>query len=208
MGVDGGLDGGQRTESGGRRHRISTLEVPGSLARAITALPLVVRMWRSIAVLLTLLAQAACCTVLATGTQRVVVESRPSGASVVLDGAVVGTTPCEVEVSRQSRTIELRLAGYRSQLVELSLAHSKWALGNLLTLGVGMVVDDALGSDRVICTEPVIVSLRPGAGSAAWVWTCSCRGRQVRKHPAPQEPEGVLGVAAWVAYLATAAFGR
>lgn len=179
-----------------------------AIVTAITASPLVVRMWRSIVALPALLVQAACCTVLATGSQRVFVASRPSGASVVRDGAVVGTTPCEVEVCRQSRTFELRLAGYRSQPVELSLVDSKWALGNLLTLGVGMVVDDALGSDRVVCTEPVVVSLRPGAGSAAWVWTCSCRGRQVPKYPAPQEPDGVLGVAAWIAYLATAAFGR
>ncbi len=41
-------------------------------------------------------------------------SSRPAGAQVVVDGAVLGTTPVELEVGAGERQLELRLSGYNA----------------------------------------------------------------------------------------------
>lgn len=45
---------------------------------------------------------------------KVFVTSRPSGATLFLDGSKAGTTPCEVTIKRKGQ-IEFSLAGYRKQ---------------------------------------------------------------------------------------------
>lgn len=79
--------------------------------------------------------------------------------------AVVGSTPCEVEVTSADRHLQLRLDGYRSQSVVLPLVENPWVVGNLVTLGLGMVVDEATGAHRVPCTAPLFLRLRPGTGT-------------------------------------------
>jgi serine/threonine-protein kinase len=46
-------------------------------------------------------------TLLRGGNVTLVLESRPSGAEVTRDGAVVGTTPCKVSVARSSEVVTL-----------------------------------------------------------------------------------------------------
>jgi hypothetical protein len=53
------------------------------------------------------------------GTIDVAVDSAPAGAQVVLDGAVLGTTPYRGTLTRRDRDIKLvlRLAGYADRIV-------------------------------------------------------------------------------------------
>jgi len=51
----------------------------------------------------------------------VAVDSDPSGAEIVMDGAIVGRTPAELpRPDRGERVLELRLAGYARELVKLT----------------------------------------------------------------------------------------
>lgn len=52
-------------------------------------------------------------------TVEVAIESTPPGAQVVLDGAVLGTTPFHGSVARRDRELKLivRLAGYADRIV-------------------------------------------------------------------------------------------
>jgi hypothetical protein len=51
---------------------------------------------------------------------RIRVESEPTGAHVVYQGAVVGTTPTEVPLPQGEMLYLLRLPGHQSQLLQLS----------------------------------------------------------------------------------------
>ena len=50
---------------------------------------------------------------------------------------------------RETRTVELELDGYRGQRCDVGLRRNWWALGNVVTLGLGMFIDVALaGTSR------------------------------------------------------------
>ena len=63
------------------------------------------------------------CALLAAGcvsSQRVAIESAPSGADVYLDGVLIGQTPARVGVSRdRAHKVVLKREGYRSERVIL-----------------------------------------------------------------------------------------
>ena len=124
--------------------------------------------WRSLA-LAVLLPLGACGTLASQFGHRVAVDSDPSGATVLRGRTVVGVTPCEVEVAVDDRVLELRLAGHQARSFELPLVANPWVAGNVSTFGVGMVVDELCGADRVPCTAPLSIRLLPGSGCAAIV---------------------------------------
>jgi len=82
----------------------------------------------------------------------------------------VGVTPCTVPMGRSSTLIEVRLAGHLAQPVDVGVAPNPWVAGNILTLGLGMFVDKAVGSDRNPDTGPVEVRLVAGGGPARAPW--------------------------------------
>ena len=80
---------------------------------------------------LLLVASAGCATLQVNGsTQRIAVESTPSGAQVVLNGDAVGRTPLDVEVRRRDAEVDLRVekAGFNSQERSLQRSWSSWLL--------------------------------------------------------------------------------
>ena len=113
---------------------------------------------------------ASCGTLMAPGPFPMKVDSLPSGAVVVYEGKEVGVTPCTVPMGRGSTLIELRLDGYLAQPVDVGVAKNPWVAGNVLTLGLGMYVDKAVGSDRNPDTGPLEVRLVAGCGPARDPW--------------------------------------
>jgi len=105
-----------------------------------------------------------------SGTFLVPIESHPSGATVLHEGRCVGITPCEAPVTVSSRHVELSLDGFHLQFVDVGTERNLWAAGNMVTLGVGLLVDVALGFDRVPNTAPVIVYLRSEAAPPPVPW--------------------------------------
>lgn len=56
-----------------------------------------------------------CSTVFLGNTKKVIIESEPSNAEVYTDKSVkIGTTPCEVNLSRHCNYIVFKKAGYRN----------------------------------------------------------------------------------------------
>lgn len=103
---------------------------------------------------------AGCGTLLAPGPFRVAVDTEPSGAAVIRAGEQVGTTPCVVELDRANRGFELRLSGHHPRHVDVGRQRNCWILANVTNLGLGMVVDVALGAHENPDTAPLVVTLR------------------------------------------------
>lgn len=62
-----------------------------------------------------ILTQAVACSLFASGNQTLTVASDPSGAKVTINGAYVGTTPCQYSVRRnQEAAILVTKPGYES----------------------------------------------------------------------------------------------
>ena len=113
---------------------------------------------------------AGCATIMTPGAFAVPVDSRPSGAAVIYEGRQVGMTPCLVAVRRGACRLELVHDGYHRQQVDLGEARNWWVAGNMVTMGLGMIVDVALGMDRQPCTEPALVWLHSSDGPyAPWM---------------------------------------
>jgi hypothetical protein len=98
-------------------------------------------------------------------------ESYPPGASVVTNGVVIGHTPCVLIVPMPLPSVSLHLDGYHEQLVDVGLMPDPWLFGNVVTLGLGLVVDGALGNSSRPDDEPIVVYLRPCGLPAPDPWT-------------------------------------
>lgn len=75
--------------------------------------------------------------------------SKPSHASVTMDGMYVGKTPAMLNLSRKDdHCINIKLPGYKTQSIYLQKTVSGWAFGNILfggLIGIGIdAVDGAM----------------------------------------------------------------
>ena len=78
----------------------------------------------------------SCASIVASGPDKVMVNSDPDGARVSLDGIPVGRTPCAVEVPRNSDgLLTFELDGYQRAVVDLDRSFNGWILGNLVIGG-------------------------------------------------------------------------
>jgi len=153
---------------------------------------------------------ASCGTLMTPGPFPLQVDSLPSGAVVVYEGKEVGVTPCTVPMQRSSTRIELRLAGHLAQPVDVGAVKNRWVAGNILTLGLGMYVDKAVGSERNPDVAPVVVRLAAGGGPPRATWVrvrgqnhgMDCDGPLEHPRPpawVPRQGEREAGIAAEVA---------
>jgi hypothetical protein len=85
-----------------------------------------------------LLFLSGCSTILHGETQKMTLLSDPPGAVVSVRGYQVGTTPCQVEVRRESTPAVVYLAkpGYISRSEEIPARFNGWVFGNL---GFGII---------------------------------------------------------------------
>lgn len=113
---------------------------------------------------------AGCGAMMARGPFPVWVESSPPGATVYYQDRPVGVTPCRVDVERTARTFELVRPGYHRQRIDPGVVGNPWVAGNVFTLGLGMVVDVAWGTDRIPDPEPMLVFLGPATGPERPTW--------------------------------------
>lgn len=73
----------------------------------------------------------------------------------------------------KSDHLEVALAGYHKQAVEVGTSNNGWVFGNCLfgLVGiVGIVIDAATGSMRVINEEPVNIQLTPDKEPDPGLW--------------------------------------
>ena len=127
---------------------------------------------RSLAIALLCLL-ASCGSIMRGGPFHVPISTTPPGATVSYDGADVGTTPCTVVMRPKVDHVEIVLAGYHKQVVEVGTSSNGWVFGNCLfgLIGIiGIVVDASDGCMRVINEEPVAVQLTPDKEPDPGVW--------------------------------------
>jgi len=112
-----------------------------------------------------------CGAMMVPGPFLVPVDSEPRGATVVYAGKTVGVTPCVVAMQRRPTQLELHHADCHPRIVDVGTEDNRWVAGNFATLGLGMLVDFALGTNVNPIDDPVFVGLARIANPplAPWV---------------------------------------
>lgn len=91
---------------------------------------------------------SGCATIISGTHQEVKINSIPTGAAVMVDGAPRGVTPVVLRLKRRpSHTLTLQKIGYQPQSCIINSGFNGWFLGNILLGGViGMAVDGIDGA--------------------------------------------------------------
>lgn len=95
------------------------------------------------------LAATGCASIVHGTNEKFTFVSKPTHASVTMDGTKVGKTPTVLNLSRRNNHyISIKLPGYNVQTIYLQKTVSGWAFGNILfggLIGVGIdAVDGAM----------------------------------------------------------------
>lgn len=112
---------------------------------------------------------SGCATTVNGTTQRIAVDSTPSGAQVYVQGRSAGTTPLTVELERsKDYTLRLVKEGYEETNYPLARQKTRATMGNIWLGGlIGFLVDAITGSDNEFVPAAVHADLRPVADAVA-----------------------------------------
>ena len=104
-----------------------------------------------------------CATIIRGTTQSIPISSEPSGADIIIDGALVGLTPDDIALERgRDHLITLEKEDYQTRSIPIvkSIGGAVW--GNILAGGfIGWGVDAASGAQYDLNPETVFVRLIP-----------------------------------------------
>lgn len=121
---------------------------------------------------------SSCATVVRGGSEKLVIQSNPSGAEVLLSTGQAGVTPFEVEVPRKSNVmVTVKKAGYKdlNTAVISSIDGGSVGLGtvaNLIFLPViNDIVDYKTGANYSHKPNPLIITLIPVASAEEYKLT-------------------------------------
>jgi hypothetical protein len=93
-----------------------------------------------------LVALSGCATLFGGGPDSVTITSRPPGATIKVNGNVVGQTPMMLAFDRDSpANIQLELDGYRPESFQLEKSFNSWTILNLTDF-IGWIIDFADGN--------------------------------------------------------------
>lgn len=114
---------------------------------------------------------SGCATIMTGATQKVPVNSNPSGAIAKVDGGMAAVTPTIFNLERKTdHTIEISKDGYRTAQVTLRHTVSGATAGNLLVGGIiGIAVDSCSGAMFKLVPERVDVNLEPAGQQSSIV---------------------------------------
>jgi len=111
-------------------------------------------------VMLVLLFSQGCASIFLGTTQRVRIDSEPSGAYVRIDGADIGTTPVDANLSRgSSHNIAVEKDGLRGT-ARIDKSFGATTLLNLLFFWPSIIVDFATGAAYYLEPDQVDIRLR------------------------------------------------
>lgn len=106
------------------------------------------------------------CATLFSGTdEEITFNSSPSGAEVVVDGIIVGTTPTTVEIDRpglEDQDVTIELDGYETRTFELDKEFNTTSILNIF-FWPGFVVDALTGALFRYDKDTYSVNLETGA---------------------------------------------
>ncbi len=95
------------------------------------------------------------------GSDLVAITSKPSGATVHIDGVQVGVTPLTITVSPRAKVITFAKDGYSAVTIPIPKDWNGWAIANVLWIP-GVVVDAVTGNIRKV--RGTISATLPKAG--------------------------------------------
>jgi len=105
---------------------------------------------------------SACATIFSPGPDLVHVQSNPSGAQVLLDGLVVGTTPTSFQVSRKARgALSIQHPNHATVESKLTTTLNGAVLVNVLFPGLLGILIDAIGGNCTRWQSPQLIQLSP-----------------------------------------------
>jgi hypothetical protein len=90
----------------------------------------------------------SCATLFAPGPDKVRFTSEPAGASVTIDGQLVGSTPLDVEVPRKAIFVSFAKDGFRDATFQIPRSINGWIFMNILGGLVPIMVDFATHNDE------------------------------------------------------------
>ncbi len=110
-----------------------------------------------------ILTYSGCATIVSGKTQDVLIHSDPTGANILIDGMIKGTTPMFADLIRNERhTIKISKAGYEEETRATARGFNWWYLGNIILGGViGLIVDPITGAIFEIKPDKINVDLKP-----------------------------------------------
>ncbi len=107
-----------------------------------------------------------CATIIKGTNQEIPISSDPSGADILVDGQLVGTTPADVEIKRKrDHLVEIKKTGYQPKSVPVvkNVGGAVW--GNIIAGGlIGWGVDAASGAQNNLTPKTIYVRLEPVGG--------------------------------------------
>ena len=104
-----------------------------------------------------------CCSIIHGTSQKIPVNSVPSGATVFHNGIPAGTTPAILELKRsENHTIRVEKEGFVSYEESLVRSTSGWVWGNIFFGGlIGLAVDAIDGSIYNVKPDRISATLLP-----------------------------------------------
>jgi hypothetical protein len=122
---------------------------------------------------LAFVALAGCATMFGGGPDAVPIQTQPSGASIYINGHVVGQTPMVLGLDRGSPAlIELYAPGYRPVTIQLKKSINGWFIANVVWfyLIVPWIVDVVMGNWQAYDDNVVLVPLQPAQNDVPPLW--------------------------------------
>lgn len=118
-------------------------------------------------ILALVVALTGCTTVMSGKTQTVSFQSIPSGATVTINGAVIGVTPLSTMIEKKKgQALTISKDGYKTFTTEMSTSLDPWFWGNIVVGGVlGSTTDAINGSIYQYAPGQFQVTLEPESGS-------------------------------------------
>ncbi len=117
--------------------------------------------------LLIALSLAGCATIMAGGPDRIPVSTNPPGATVYVDGVMVGQTPLMLTLDREhsNGNIRIEMPGFAPVILTRTKEINGWFWANLCLGGVvGIIVDLITGDVKRFDDTPIAIGLTPAYG--------------------------------------------
>ncbi len=117
----------------------------------------------SVVLVVVMLSQGGCCSIVSGTSQNVSFNSTPAGATVRVNGMPTGQTPVTLPLKRGSaNSVTIEKEGFEPYGVALSRGMNGWVFGNILFGGlIGLVVDVANGAIYSISPDSIYANLTP-----------------------------------------------
>lgn len=108
------------------------------------------------------LSLAGCATIMHGSRQSIGIGSSPTGARVLVDKQLQGTTPVVAKLSRKDdHLVRLELDGYEPFETNLTRKISGWVLGNIVLVGlIGLTVDGITGGLYQLTPEQIQAEMK------------------------------------------------